>query len=58
MEVRAATLSLALSVCLLAGMEVGKVQVLQVEPVRGRDLLLLGVLLLLVVVRMAPFCGA
>ena len=65
MEVRAATLSLALSVCLLADMEVGKVQVLQVEPVRGRDLLgvllllLLGVLLLLlVVVRMVPFYGA
>ena len=45
MEVRAPALSLALPVCLLAGVEVGKVQVLQVEPVRGRDLLL---------VRMAP----
>ena len=35
---------------------------MQVEPVRGRDLLLLLLLLLgvllLVVVRMAPFCGA
>ena len=63
MDVRAATLSLSLSlslclpVCLLAGMEVGKVQVLQVEPVGSRDLLLL-LLVVLVLVGMAPFRGA